>query len=92
MFGIWIKKYIDISLMGVGTNTLGYANSIVDNAVKKVVSNGNLTTLNCPEEVQLCEKLLELHPWAQKVRLFRAGGEASATSIRIARALQEDRK
>ena len=80
------KKYIDISLMGVGTNTLGYANSIVDNAVKKVVSNGNLTTLNCPEEVQLCEKLLELHPWAQKVRLFRAGGEASAASIRIARA------
>jgi glutamate-1-semialdehyde aminotransferase/CMP-N-acetylneuraminic acid synthetase len=80
------KKYIDISLMGVGTNILGYANSKIDNTVKKVLKSGNLTTLNCPEEVQLSEKLLELHPWAQKVRLFRAGGEASAASIRIARA------
>ena len=80
------KKYIDISLMGIGTNTLGYANSKVDNAVRKVLSAGNLTTLNCPEEVQLSEKLLDLHPWAQKVRLFRTGGEASAASVRIARA------
>ena len=80
------KKYIDLSLMGVGTNSLGYANSKVDSAVKKVLISGNLTTLNCPEEVKLSEKLLDLHPWAQKVRLFRAGGEASAASIRIARA------
>ena len=80
------RKYIDISLMGVGTNSLGYANSKVDNAVKKVLEFGNMTTLNCPEEVMLSEKLLDLHPWAQKVRLFRAGGEASAASIRIARA------
>ncbi len=80
------RKYIDLSLMGVGTNSLGYANLKVDNAVKKVLNSGNLTTLNCPEEVKLSEKLLDLHPWAQKVRLFRAGGEASAASIRIARA------
>ena len=72
--------------MGVGTNSLGYANSKADNAVRKVLNSGNLTTLNCPEEVKLSEKLLDLHPWAQKVRLFRAGGEASAASIRIARA------
>ena len=30
-------------------------------------------------------KNLELHPWADKVRLFRTGGEASA-ALRIARA------
>tara|TARA_Y100000768_G_scaffold382983_1_gene364310 strand:- start:412 stop:2463 length:2052 start_codon:yes stop_codon:yes gene_type:complete len=80
------KKYLDISLMGVGTNTLGYAHKGVDSAVKKVLKNGNLTTLNCPEEVLLSEKLLELHPWADKVRLFRTGGEASAAAVRIARA------
>ena len=86
---IWdldFKKYLDISLMGVGTNTLGYAHKGVDTAVKKVLKNGNLTTLNCPEEVLLSEKLLELHPWADKVRLFRTGGEASAAAVRIARA------
>ena len=81
-----LKKYIDISLMGVGTNTLGYAHKGVDSAVKKVLKDGNLTTLNCPEEVYLSEKLIEIHPWADKVRLFRTGGEASAAAVRIARA------
>ena len=80
------KKYLDISLMGVGTNTLGYANKAVDSAVKGVIKKGNLTTLNCPEEVLLSEKLLDLHSWADKVRLFRTGGEASAAAVRIARA------
>ena len=86
---IWdldLKKYLDISLMGVGTNTLGYAHKGVDSAVRRILKAGNLTTLNCPEEVLLSEKLLELHPWADKVKLFRAGGEASAACIRIARA------
>ena len=44
--------------MGVGTNTLGYSHSGVDSAVKKVIKKGNITTLNCPEEVLLSEKLL----------------------------------
>ena len=30
------KKYKDFSVMGVGTNILGYGNDQVDNAVKKV--------------------------------------------------------
>ena len=50
------KPYIDMSLMGVGTNILGYCNQEVDNAVKKVVEKGNLTTLNCAEEIFLAEK------------------------------------
>ena len=31
------KLYTDMSLMGVGTNILGYSNNEVDNAVKKVI-------------------------------------------------------
>ena len=53
------KQYTDMSLMGVGTNILGYSNKEVDNAVRKVIEKGNLTTLNCPEEVYLAEKLLK---------------------------------
>jgi len=88
-YNIWDldgKKYSDISLMGVGSNALGYANSEIDNAVIKAINNSNLSTLNCPEEVELCEKLLELHPWADMARLARTGGEASAMCVRIARA------
>ena len=88
-YNIWDldgKKYSDISLMGVGSNALGYANSEIDNAVIKAINNSNLSTLNCPEEVELCEKLLGLHPWADMARLARTGGEASAMCVRIARA------
>ena len=65
------KKYYDLSLMGVGTNILGYANNKVDKEVKKVIKKGNLTTLNCPEDVQLAKKLVSLHPWANMARFAK---------------------
>ena len=80
------NEYIDMSIMGIGTNILGYGDPEVDEAVLNAVQNGNMSTLNCPEEVYLAEKLLELHPWAQMVRLARTGGEANAVAIRLARA------
>lgn len=80
------KQYIDMSIMGIGTNTLGYGNAEVDDAVRKVVDAGNMSTFNCPEEVYLAERLVELHPWADMVRFSRSGGEANAIAIRIARA------
>ena len=72
--------------MGVGTNILGYSNSSVDNAVKNVIKNGNMSTLNCKEEVQLAEKLIHIHPWSEQARFTRTGGEASSVAIRLARA------
>ena len=80
------KKYIDVSIMGIGTNTLGYGHEEVDNAVLNTVKLGNMSTLNCPEEVLLAEKLIEINPWAEMVRFARTGGEANAVAIRIARA------
>jgi len=80
------NEYIDMSIMGIGTNILGYGNSEVDEAVQQTVVTGNMSTFNCPEEVYLAEKLIELHPWAEMVRFARAGGEANAIAIRIARA------
>jgi glutamate-1-semialdehyde 2,1-aminomutase len=80
------NAFIDMSLMGIGTNTLGYGHPEVDQAVLQTVTNGNMTTLNCPEEVYLAERLVELHPWAQMARFARSGGEANAVAIRIARA------
>lgn len=80
------REYIDMSIMGIGTNTLGYGHPEVDEAVRRTVDAGNMSTLNCPEEVYLAEKLCELHPWADMVRFARSGGEANAIAIRIARA------
>ncbi|MGB1392871.1 MAG: aminotransferase class III-fold pyridoxal phosphate-dependent enzyme [Flavobacteriaceae bacterium] len=80
------KELIDMTIMGIGTNTLGYGNEAVDAAVMETVKNGNMSTLSCPEEVYLAEKLIELNPWAEMVRFARSGGEANSIAIRIARA------
>lgn len=80
------RPYIDMSIMGIGTNVLGYGHPEVDEAVQKTVKDGNMSTLNCPEEVYLAERLIELHPWSEMARFTRSGGEANAVAVRIARA------
>ena len=76
--------------MGIGTNILGYSHSEVEEAVIKAVSDGNMSTLNCPEEVLLAEKLIDSHSWADMVKFARSGGEANAISIRVAEHLQQE--
>ncbi len=80
------RELLDLCIMGIGTNTLGYGHPEVDEAVSQVIAQGNMATLNCPEEVLLAEKLVAMHPWAGMVRLARTGGEANAIAVRIARA------
>ena len=80
------RELIDMSIMGIGTNSLGYGNKEVDAAVLETVKKGNMSSLNCPEEVYLAEKLIEINPWADMVRFARTGGEANSIAVRIARA------
>ena len=80
------NKYFDFTTNGVGACILGYANKDVNLAVLDAYSNGNMTTLNAPEEVYLAEKLVTLHPWAEMVRYGRTGGETCAMAARVGRA------
>jgi len=80
------NKYIDMSVAGVGTNILGYADTDVNEAVKRVLMDGTSSTLLGPEEVELSELMIELHPWAQMARLTRTGAEAMAVAVRLSRA------
>lgn len=80
------NRYLDMSIGGIGANILGYADPDVDAAVKSAIDKGSSSSLNCPEEVELADLLCELHPWAQKVRYARTGGESMAIAVRIARA------
>jgi glutamate-1-semialdehyde 2,1-aminomutase len=79
------KKYTDM-IFAVGQSTLGYCNKEIDKEVLKCIRSGNMTTLNCPEEVLLTKKLIKIHPWAGMAKYARSGGEANAIAIRIARA------
>ena len=78
--------YIDMSHNGVGSCPLGYADPDVNAAVKDAVDRGNMSTLNCAEEVELAEVLCALHPWSDMARFARTGGESMAIAVRVARA------
>ncbi len=80
------NQYIDMSISGIGANVLGYCDVDVDAAVIDIIKKGNSSSLNCVEEIELAELLCELHPWANKVRYARTGGEALAVAVRISRA------
>ncbi len=80
------KKYMDMAEMGMGTCVLGYANKYVDNIVKRNISNGVNSTLNSVEEFDLAKKILKFDKFADQVKFTRAGGEAMALAIRVARA------
>ena len=80
------KKYTDMSLMSVGTNILGYANSSINNAVIKSINSSNMSSLNCHEEIILTEKLIDMHKHFDMAKFAKTGGEANAIAMRIARA------
>lgn len=80
------NHYYDFAQMGVGSCVLGYADDDVDAAVMKAIQKGSMCSLNCPEEVELAERLLNLHPWAEMARFSRTGGEACSIAVRIGRA------
>jgi glutamate-1-semialdehyde 2,1-aminomutase len=80
------REFIDMSIMAVGACILGYADDDVDAAVIESIQKGVNSTLNCPEEVELAENLIELHPWFGMVRYARSGGEAMSIAVRVARA------
>ena len=79
------KKYTDLATMSVGTNILGYSNNKIDKSIIKTIKNGNMSSLNCPEEVYLSEKLIKMHKGFDMVRFAKTGGEANSIAVRIAR-------
>ena len=79
------RRYIDFA-GGIGAVLLGYADPDVTAAVTRRLSAGTYCSLVNPQEVELAEMLLALHPWASKVRFGRSGGEAMTQAVRIARA------
>lgn len=86
------NEFYDLSLMGVGTNVLGYRNKYIDRKIIKVIKEGNISSLNNLYEVKLAKELLKIHPWANQAKFARTGGEANAMAIRIARAATKNGK
>ena len=49
VFGILMVVNLLMSIVGIGTNLLGYGHPEVDDAVSALIFSGNMSTLNCPE-------------------------------------------
>ena len=86
IWGIDNKKFVDFTMVGIGTSVLGYSDQDINQTAIKAVKLGSMTTLNVPEEIELAEMLIKIHPWADCVRYARTGGESMSIAIRIARA------
>ena len=73
------NKYIDC-IFAVGTNVLGYSNKNIDNYVK-AINKGVMSSLNCKEEVEFAEEILDANKWAGMVKFARGGGEANSIAV-----------
>jgi glutamate-1-semialdehyde 2,1-aminomutase len=80
------RHYFDCGMHGIGAALLGFRDPDVTRAVLRRIALGSFSTLNPPEEVDLAQRLVAIHPWAQQARFTRTGGEAVAVAVRIARA------
>ncbi len=84
MWDIDGNEYIDW-VSGIGAIILGYADPVVDAAVREQLSRGTIYSINHALEVELAEYLVDLVPCAEMVRYAKGGGEACAMAVRIAR-------
>ena len=71
------RTYVDMSYMGIGSCLLGYNDPDVNDAVVARVRAGSMCSLNNPEEVELAQLLLGIHPWAKAARFAAPGLESS---------------
>lgn len=79
------RRFIDMSLGGILSTILGYADPEVNAAVIRRVSLGAMATLQTHDEVDLAREMIEIHPWSAQARFTRGGGESMAVAVRIAR-------
>ena len=77
-------EYIDW-ISGIGSILLGYADPVVDEAVREQISRGTVYAVNHELEIELAEELCRSIPCAEMVRYAKCGGEACAMAVRIAR-------
>ena len=78
------REYIDW-MSGIGAIILGYADPVVDEAVKEQIGRGTIYSVNHELELELADKLVERIPCAEMVRYAKGGGDACAVAVRIAR-------
>ena len=79
------RSYIDY-VGSWGPMIAGHANPLVIEAVRAAAAKGLSFGAPCPAEVEMAERLCELVPAMDMVRMVNSGTEATMSAIRVARA------
>jgi len=79
------NEYLDMN-MAIGPVILGYADGVVDDAIRRQLDDGITFSLMHPLEVELAETIRELIPNAESVRFTKSGADATSAAVRVARA------
>ena len=79
------NEYLDMT-MGVGPLILGYADSVVDAAIRTQLVDGITFSLPHPLEVEVAEQIHEMVPGAENIRFGKNGADVTSAAVRLARA------
>ncbi|MEA2254829.1 MAG: glutamate-semialdehyde -aminomutase, partial [Solirubrobacteraceae bacterium] len=79
------NEYLDYSSSN-GASMLGHNHPRIAEAVREGLARGTMCTQETRWHVELCERICETIPSAEKVRLSNTGTEATMAALRIARA------
>jgi glutamate-1-semialdehyde 2,1-aminomutase/spore coat polysaccharide biosynthesis protein SpsF len=79
------NEYVDYP-MALGPVILGYAEPVVDEAIRRQLADGITFTLMHPIEVEVAERIVALCPGVEAVRFGKSGSDALSAAVRAARA------
>ncbi|MGC9165349.1 MAG: glutamate-1-semialdehyde 2,1-aminomutase [Thermoprotei archaeon] len=91
LFDVDNNEYIDY-VMGYGALLYGHKPDFIIEKVKNALENGTLYGAPTENEIILAEKIRELYPSIEMVRLANSGTEATMHAIRLARGYTNRRK
>jgi glutamate-1-semialdehyde 2,1-aminomutase len=79
------NEYLDMT-MAVGPLSLGYADPVIDEAIRSQLADGITFSLMHPLEVEVAELIRATVPNAERVRFSKTGADVTSAAIRVARA------
>ncbi|HEY0479169.1 MAG TPA: aminotransferase class III-fold pyridoxal phosphate-dependent enzyme [Kofleriaceae bacterium] len=82
------NEYLDMT-MAVGPLSLGYADPVIDEAIRTQLADGITFSLMHPLEVEVAELVRDVVPNAESVRFSKTGADVTSAAIRVARAFTD---
>jgi glutamate-1-semialdehyde aminotransferase len=82
------NEYLDMT-MAVGPLSLGYADPVIDEAIRTQLGDGITFSLMHPLEVEVAELIRATVPNVESVRFSKTGADVTSAAIRVARAFTD---